>query len=60
MVNPTITYLVFVVVTIPWVEGQFPRVCTDRDSLRDKNVVQFLKASTHYVVTMEAEDSARH
>ena len=36
MVNPTITYLVFVVVTIPWVEGQFPRVCTDRDSLRDK------------------------
>ena len=36
MVNPTITYLVFVVVTIPWVEGQFPRVCTDRDSLKDK------------------------
>ena len=33
---PIIAYLVFVVVTLPWVEGQFPRVCTDRDSLRDK------------------------
>ena len=33
---PSIAYLVFVVVILPWVEGQFPRVCTDRDSLRDK------------------------
>ena len=33
---PIIAYLVLVVVTLPRVEGQFPRVCTDRDSLRDK------------------------
>ena len=31
-----IACLAFVVVILPWVEGQFPRVCTDRDSLRDK------------------------
>ena len=33
---PIIAYLVLVVVTLPRVEGQFPRVCTDRGSLRDK------------------------
>ena len=33
---PIIACLVFLVVTLPWVEGQFPRDCIDLDSLRDK------------------------
>ena len=33
---PIIAYILFVGVILPWVEGQFPRVCTDWDSLRDK------------------------
>ena len=33
---PIIAYILFVGVISLWVEGQFPRVCTDRDSLRDK------------------------
>ena len=43
---PSIAYLVFVVVILPWVEGQFPRVCTDRDSLRDKTCCPVPKGFT--------------
>ena len=36
---PIIACLVFLVVTLPWVEGQFPRDCIDLDSLRSRDKI---------------------
>ncbi|PFX12202.1 tyrosinase-like [Stylophora pistillata] len=46
MAHPIIAYLVFVVVTLPWVDGQFPRVCTNLDSLRRKECCPIPKGFT--------------
>ena len=42
----TITYLALVAVTFPWTEGQFPRVCTTLDSLKNKECCPIPKGFT--------------